>query len=280
MTSTSLQYNACELADRRVFVQHPIEDPQTDGAYISESRLNRETYVGPLKRQWIWRGKARGAPIIKITKPEDVDSAMSQGSNQDGIGGYKPNGPEVPSIPVKRTRGRSNAIWVPPSSGPLPSCPVASTPAQPSSPVDPVPTPVSNDVPPMATAAQLARKMKGRPSSMSEWLGLFSAGSNPFVDENMVATAGAMIESAMISPPLSPAFSSVSLTLSESSPESSPPCTPPVEPKSLPSVEVAQEPTQLNVRRARCSYDGAQHEPVVAPVIPDELLTDEIGVAC
>ncbi|KAB5589823.1 hypothetical protein CTheo_6725 [Ceratobasidium theobromae] len=281
-TSPSLRYTACELADRRVFLRHPIEDPQTDGDYPSVSRMNRETCVSPLKRQWIWKGRAVGAPTIEITRPEIVDSATTKNTDQEhtnrreAVASTRP----VPSpTPARRTRGRSNAIWVPASSS------STDTPGQP--PLSPIPSnplldepaPVLvNDVPPMTTAAQMARKMRGRPTSMSEWLSLFSTGSNPLVDEKIIATAGPLIESALMPPPLSPTSSSS--TSSASSLESSPRT--PVELKPLPLVNTMKELTQPSnsCRRARCSYTGGKYDLVVAPVIPDELLTEEIGVAC
>jgi hypothetical protein len=295
---SKLRYTACELADRGIFLHHPVGDPQATGAYPSGAHLNRETAVGPLNRRWRWEGRGR-VPRIKISRPDDGNATVIPPSDQ---GSAAP-----PShAPARRTRARSNAIRIG-STSRRPSVEVIDAPVQPTivpvreaSRTESIPAPILvSALPPKLPAAQLARKMRGRPSSMSEWLTQFSTGISPLVDAYIVASAGPVVEKALrsaplssqpcspaSSPPPSPVFSESSLTLSSpsSSPDSSPPTTPlddsiPLPPLPTLGEDESKQPANGR-RRARCSYDGAKCDLVIAPTIPEELVTEEVGVAC
>ncbi|KAG8693643.1 hypothetical protein FRC11_002767, partial [Ceratobasidium sp. 423] len=144
---------------------------------------------------------------------------------------------------------------------------------------------------------------------MGEWLAQLRAGANPYVDQEV-------IESLRMSPPLSPTTPSLT-SASSASPASTPPTTPPTSPcpislpkqpstvvedilsafPLLPStvhwknaagslsgrLETIAEASTARAdhrRRARCSYNGGKCDTVVTPTTPQELLTEEIGVAC
>jgi hypothetical protein len=302
-----LRYTACELADRGIFLHQPraVKNPHTTAAYPSKAQLRRETAVGPLKRYWSWKGKASGVPRIEISRPDDRNATVTPKSNQ-GTSARNPAPVDLVAtvlssqVPARRTRGRSNAIRIASTSGP------PSTEAMTGAPAQKTVAPVRNDIPPTkpdlaltlvnaspakTPAAQLARKMRGRPSSMSEWLRQFSTGINPLVDESIIASAGVLGETALESSapstaPLLPVFSESSSPLSSplSSPDSSPPATPIDDYIPLPPLNIVEEKEStppINARRrARCSYDGAKCDLVVAPTIPEELVTEEVGVAC
>ncbi|KAF8757613.1 hypothetical protein RHS01_03544 [Rhizoctonia solani] len=118
-------------------------------------------------------------------------------------------------------------------------------------------------------------------ASMSEWLATISAGSNPLVAEHVAKKAGPMLRASLI---LSPPFAlPPSPTYSTSSSDSSGPGTPidgfSLSPNVLEKSQVMEGPGDRRWR-ARCNYLGDGYDIVVAPVIPEELHTDEIGVAC
>ncbi|KAJ1305859.1 hypothetical protein OPQ81_010582 [Rhizoctonia solani] len=151
-------------------------------------------------------------------------------------------------------------------------------------------------------------------ATMVEWLAQLGAGSNPYVDRKVVENAMEVLQgTACIFPPLTPTTpslvstsSSTSLTSTPTIPRSfSPPERPLTElfdilsafplpsstvqwktiPVSLPgSLETIVEGVR-GARgdcplRARWSYNGGEFDIVVAPTIPHELFTQEIGVAC
>ncbi|KEP50822.1 hypothetical protein V565_072830 [Rhizoctonia solani 123E] len=155
---------------------------------------------------------------------------------------------------------------------------------------------------------------------MSEWLAQLHAGVNPYVDQGvMQSVAGTLHDTEHMSPPITPTTPSLMPTSSSTSPASTPPTTPPTSPgpvsqfnlkqtrievdvlsafplppstvqwKTLPTslpgrletiVEEASATSGDRRRRARCSYTGGKYDKVVVPTIPQELISEEIGVAC
>jgi hypothetical protein len=275
------QYTACELAYRGIFLHRPVEDSQTTGACPNKSR-NREVSVGPLKGNWSWADKEVELPRIEISKPDDRNITTAHASDQEPTPEYcELMAPSVSSFspsPAKRTRGRPDAILVvaKPSAPPTKSVTEAPpktilAPAR-----DNLPLTVPSSSRPCASTprispALLARKMRGRPSSMSDWLAQFGTGGNPFVDQSIVESACPVLQAALTSSP-------------PSSPESSPPSTPPINAQPLPPVTFVKEDRSARSsydrrRRAQYSYDAGQYDIMVAPAIPG-LATHELRVAC
>lgn len=309
--SVELQYSACELADRGVFLHRPAGHPKRaeTTSYANQLQLHRETWIAPVNRRVPSEGHWSGVPWIEVSRPSEAQEVAGVlGISGDPTLGREGMDTAVPAQVSsdgagRRTRNRSNALWIPSRPNPAPVESAVDAPVQsPALLQDSLPVTESGSVcpPPTASpssssASQLARRMRGRPSSMSEWLTQLSAGANPLVDEKIAANAGPLIEAALLSPlaslsslspPYSPPFSSPPSPVSTtSSPETSPPSTPVSNPEALLPIGVAQEDnlevsSECPRRRARCSYDGGIFDAVVAPVVPDEFRTDEIGVAC
>ncbi|CAE6432143.1 unnamed protein product, partial [Rhizoctonia solani] len=125
-----------------------------------------------------------------------------------------------------------------------------------------------------------ARRLDKNKTSMSDWLVTIAAGDNSLVAEHVAAKAGPVLRA---SPILSPMWTPVSPAYSTSSSDSSGPTTPidnfSLPPPVLEEIRATERSSDLR-QRARCSYFRDGYDVVVAPVIPEELLTDEIGVAC
>ncbi|KAG8727484.1 hypothetical protein FRC11_013069, partial [Ceratobasidium sp. 423] len=180
----------------------------------------------------------------------------------------KPSTSVAGKAPTKWGRARPDAVYVPSET------PTTATPA----PAHPEITSilVENEI----STHRAARLGRNR-TSMSDWLVAISAGSNSLVADHVAIKAGPVLRTSLTisplsTPPLSPADST-------SSSDSSSPSTP-VDDFFLPPPLVEETKTMYassdRRRRARCSYLGDGYEVVTAPVIPEELLTDEIGVAC
>ncbi|CUA74173.1 hypothetical protein RSOLAG22IIIB_11007 [Rhizoctonia solani] len=153
---------------------------------------------------------------------------------------------------------------------------------------------------------------------MGEWLAQLHAGANPHVDQEvMQSMAKAPQDAGDMSPPLTPTTPSLASTSSSTTPASTPPVTPPASPGpiSIPKQPVTEIdilsafplpprtvqwkalpmslPGRLDTiaeevpvaspdrrRRARCSYNGGKYDVILPLIIPQELLSEEIGVAC
>ncbi|KAL5638166.1 hypothetical protein ACGC1H_005016 [Rhizoctonia solani] len=155
---------------------------------------------------------------------------------------------------------------------------------------------------------------------MSEWLAQLHAGVNPYVDQGvMQSVAGILQDTEHMSPLLTPTTPSLTSTSSSTSPASTPPTTPPASPGPVSQFNLKQPLAEVDIlsafplppstvqwktlpvslpgrletiveetpatggdrrRRARCSYNGGKYDEVVVPTIPQELISEEIGVAC
>ncbi|CAE6474513.1 unnamed protein product, partial [Rhizoctonia solani] len=153
---------------------------------------------------------------------------------------------------------------------------------------------------------------------MGEWLAQLHTGANPYVDQEVMQSIAKVPQDAGdMSPPLTPTTPSLASTSSSTTPASTPPATPPASPgpvstpkppiteidilsafplpprtvqwKALPMslpgrldtiVEEVLVVSPDRRRRARCSYNGGKYDVILPPTIPQELFSEEIGIAC
>ncbi|CAE6485820.1 unnamed protein product [Rhizoctonia solani] len=261
------EYCARELAGRGIFVQLPTTTTRLD---IAESpyaarRVRRETSVGPLNPSW-GAMHVGNVPTIRILKPEEAQTPtgtnyrLGSGSSSD-----------TATASSRRGRARSNAVYIPPRT--------STTRRQTSERLN-FKQADTTSVTPKAPVDSAKRLDKNR-MSMSDWLNTIGSGTNSLVADHVAIKARSVLRASLVlspspTPPLSP-------TDSISSSDSSAPSTP-VDAFFLPPSWVEEIETvrarKDRHRRARCSYLGNGCEATVSAVIPEELLTEEIGVAC
>ncbi|KDN39443.1 hypothetical protein RSAG8_08849, partial [Rhizoctonia solani AG-8 WAC10335] len=267
------EYCARELAGHGIFMHLPAAKAQSDAMISPRAarRIWRETSIGPLNPSWGAR-HAKGAPMIKVSRPEIV---QTQKATVGAGPGSDHSFQTLAATPSERGGVRSNAVYVPSKA------PAATRPAPERLSLSPrEATAVSAPV--HETPRAPARHRSKDRGSMSDWLTAISTGSNPLVADHVAVKARPFLRASLIlSPPSTPPLSP---TDSISSSDSSVPSTP-IDELFLPSslVEETQvvDASSERRRRVRCSYLGGGYDAVtVAPGIPEELLTDEIGVAC
>lgn len=284
-TSKLDTHSARELAGDGIFAHLPsiYSQPGATRYPRTARRIWRETSVGPLNPSWSVR-TARDVPTIRIIKPEDARTPRTTAGP-----GAKPTEVRSASEATTMTSGRvrSNAVNIAPN--PTTSFPpTSSTHINPSSSRPNQGHWHSNEAPKTSglicereTSADRAKRLSGNRTSMCDWLAAISAGNNNLVADHVATKASPVLRASLAlsplsTPPLSPAGSA-------SSSDSSTPSTP-IDDFFLPPPLVEETKTACasgNRRwRARCSYSGTEYEMVVAPVIPEDLLTEEIGVAC
>ncbi|CAE6533505.1 unnamed protein product [Rhizoctonia solani] len=266
------EYCARELASRGIFMHPPsAKAPCSDNmtSHRTLCRIRRETSVGPTRPCWSARDD-RGVPTIRIIRPEGTQTQKAtarSGSNTD------PHLSASASTPSRQGRVRSNAVYVP-SKAPIITRPAPARLSPEtflSAPFDVHKAPRDLEM----------RRGKSR-TSMCDWLDTISAGSNSLVADDVTMKGRPVLRASVFptpgcTPPLSP-------TESTSSWDSSAPSTP-VNELFVRSPLVEEKHTEVmyasrGQRRTRCSYLGDGYENVVATAIPEELLTDEIGIAC
>ncbi|KEP45894.1 hypothetical protein V565_232840 [Rhizoctonia solani 123E] len=264
------EYCARELASHGIFLHPPSVKASCSDDMTSRRtpcRIRRETSVGPTRPCWSARGD-RGVPTVRIIKPEGTQTQkaiVKSGLNTD------PHLSNSVATPSRQGRVRSNAVYVP-SKAPIITRPA---PAR-LGPETPLATPVHK-------APRNLEMCRGKSrTSMCDWLDAISTGSNSLVADDVAMKGRPVLRASLLpspgcTPPLSPTESTSSL-------DSSAPSTP-VNELFVRSPLVEEKHTEViyasrGHRRARCSYLGDGYENVVATAIPEELLTDEIGVAC
>ncbi|CCO36615.1 hypothetical protein BN14_10757 [Rhizoctonia solani AG-1 IB] len=269
-------YCARELAGDGIFMHRPTTRARTEPGVIEFCHVvrqtRRETAVGPISSSWRHR-RAATVPTIRVSEPGESDALVSESSTHHSSSS---------SIPAAHTRARAQLkpLRGPPSEWALTS--VLGSPDDEST-VYHTHFNESNLRHNLKykhqSQANRAQGLGKNRTSMSDWLAAIGAGSNSLVADDVAAKAGPVLRaSPMLSGVCTPRFSPTYSTSDSSGP------TTPIEGLYLPRsvIEDMREIGTSGGRRsrARCSYLGQGHEDVVAPMIPEELWTDEIGVAC
>ncbi|KAH7335620.1 hypothetical protein B0J17DRAFT_731611 [Rhizoctonia solani] len=279
------EYCARELAGKGISLHLPEAATAQPGAMAyprTARRVWRETSIGPVNPSWS-NSHSREIPTIQISKPEDLRTPKTVDRS---ITDQK--SPDLGATPMRQRRSRSNAVYIPSKfqvslSVPSTTSHIDSSFSEsangrsiPKTSKRPEPVNSPTEIP-----ADRAKCLSKNRTSMSDWLATISTGNNTLVADHVATKAapvlrGSLILSSFSTPPLSPAGSA-------SSSDSSTPSTP-IDDLFLPLPLVKETKTVYasgdRRRRARRSYSGDEYEVVTAPVIPEELLTDEIGVAC
>ncbi|QRW16803.1 hypothetical protein RhiXN_04805 [Rhizoctonia solani] len=266
------KYCVRELAGSGIFVHTPTTRTRNEPGVLqychTVHQARRETAIGPMSG--LRKNRQMEIPTIKISEPSDTSADFTE--NESGSP-YIPPKVLFKAIP----KSSSPPVFISTSTS-IPDTydkPVLyHTPFNKS-------TPRRNTKDEDTTRVQQGQYSAKNRASMSEWLATISAGSNPLVAEHVAKKAGPMLRASLI---LSPPFAlPPSPTYSTSSSDSSGPGTPidgfSLSPNVLEKSQVMEGPGDRRWR-ARCNYLGDGYDIVVAPVIPEELHTDEIGVAC
>ncbi|CAE6443959.1 unnamed protein product [Rhizoctonia solani] len=278
------KYCARELAGDGIFMHAPATKARFEPGVIeychAVRQARRETSVGPMNASWRNR-HAMAVPTIRISEPDDMQIQVTFSEPRH----LSPPCPS--STPADHISSEPNKFYIPPKA----LLPVFAH--IPSSNADSAEDELgvyhtyfseSN----LRYMVNYKRKVQTERSqrlyknrtSMSDWLATIGTGNNSLVAEHVAEKAGPVLRaSPILSPVWTPTFSPTYSTSDSSGPST------PIEEFRLP-LPVIQEMRGVGTsgdghrRRARCSYLGDGYDVVVAPSIPEELVTDEIGIAC